>query len=430
MNVLIVSTSDIVGGAAIAAHRLAEALNNNGVKARMMVLTRKGDAPYVIPVGTDRANRLRKLWERGVMWLAHGMKRKALFDTSIANTGYDITKTKLFAEADIVHLHWTCQGMLSMKGIHKILTSGKPVVWTMHDMWPLTAICHYTRQCRHFENACERCPQESALRPISRFSSSLWKKKTAAYAGADRLTFVTCSQWLSRQAKMSALTGGHRVVSIPNTINTHIFRKQDKELARRRFELPLDKHLLLFVAQSVSDERKGMKYLVEALRSLVEKHPDLKATTEVLLLGGKGEDVAQQLPLKTHIMGYMQQLSDIVCAYNAADIFVIPSTEDNLPNTVMEALACGVPCVGFDIGGIPEMIDHRINGYVASAAKGGDGSRVRPDVGDMANGLYWMLMEADCSRLSAEAVSKVYTTYAQQHVANLYIQEYNRLLPE
>ena len=428
MNILILSTYDITGGAAIAAHRLAEALNNNGMKARMMVLDRKGESPYVIPVGSPRMNHWRKLWERGVMWLAHRYRRDDLFGTSIANTGVDITQTNEFRQADIIHLHWTCQGLLSLKGLQRILHSGKPIVWTMHDMWPLTAICHYTRGCQQCHTACRRCPQEDIHHPIYRFAARRWKRKKDIYDNALQITFVACSKWLAEQARHSALTGHHRVVSIPNTINTHLYRKQDKPLARRRFNLPLDKRLLLFVAQNADDPRKGMQHLVKALQQLIDKQPAVKQDTEVVILGAKADTIAAQLPLKTHCLGYLAEVADIADAFNAADIFVIPSTEDNLPNTIMEAMACGIPCIGFRIGGIPEMIDHRVNGYVAQVSE--KDNEVQVDTDDMAEGLRWLLNEADRVQLSAQAVEKVHTTYAHQHVAALYMQQYQQLLIE
>ena len=218
------------------------------------------------------------------------------------------------------------------------------------------------------------------------------------------------------------------MASIPNTINTHLFRKQDKQLARRRLNLPDDKQLILFVAQSVSDPRKGMHHLTAALNKLCEVNPQTKNNTEVVLLGGKADNLITQLPLKTHCLGYLAQANDIINAYNAADIFVLPSTEDNLPNTIMEAMACGVPCVGFNIGGIPEMIDHLKSGYVAHADF--DNGSVQVDTDDMAAGLQWMLYEANRTQLSANALEKVHTTYAHQHVAGLYIQQYEQLLLE
>ena len=168
----------------------------------------------------------------------------------------------------------------------------------------------------------------------------------------------------------------------------------------------------------MTDERKGMAYFVDALHRLVADHPDMKDDTGVVILGGQAEKLSAQLPLAAYPLGYVSDEHQIVRVYNAADLFVLPSLEDNLPNTIMEAMACGVPCAGFRVGGIPEEIDHRTNGYVADYK----------DVADLARGIHWILREADYEALSQAAVSKVTVSYAQRSVAMKYIDVYNRVM--
>ena len=167
---------------------------------------------------------------------------------------------------------------------------------------------------------------------------------------------MCCSNWLAQQAKQSGLLRGHSITSIPNPIDTHIFHPINKNEAREALSLPKDKHILLFVSQKVTNERKGVHHLIDAIKELTALHPQLKDTLAVALMGGSADEVASQLPVETFSLGYISDDKTLVNAYNAADLFVIPSLEDNLPNTIMEALACGIPCVGFNIGGIPEMI--------------------------------------------------------------------------
>ena len=157
MRVLIINTSERTGGAAVAANRLMEALNNNGVKAKMLV--RDKDTTNLTVCALPQTWRLNWhfLWERLCIWFHLRLKRDHLFDIDIANCGTDITNLPEFKEADVIHLHWINQGMLSLKDIRKILQSGKRVVWTMHDIWPATAICHLTMDCRHFETQCQNC---------------------------------------------------------------------------------------------------------------------------------------------------------------------------------------------------------------------------------------------------------------------------------
>lgn len=153
MRVLIVNTSERTGGAAVAAGRLVDALNNNGVKAMMLVRDKETDSFLVSDTNCSRFRKMFDfLWERFRIWLANGFSKKNLFKVSIANTGKDITKLREFQEADVIHLHWVNQGMLSLHDIKKILNSGKPVVWTMHDMWECTGICHYSWDCHRYED--------------------------------------------------------------------------------------------------------------------------------------------------------------------------------------------------------------------------------------------------------------------------------------
>ena len=156
MKILIVNTSERAGGAAVAANRLMKALNNYGVKAKMLVRDKDTDALTVSALPPSPRLRWNFLWERLYIFFKTHFSRKHLFEIDIANTGSDITRLREFQEADIIHLHWINQGMLSLSGIQKILRSGKPVVWTMHDIWPATAICHLTLDCRSFTSKCCR----------------------------------------------------------------------------------------------------------------------------------------------------------------------------------------------------------------------------------------------------------------------------------
>ena len=416
MRVLIVNTSERTGGAAVAANRLMEALNNNGVKAKMLVRDKETDHLTVAGLPSSWRHQWNFIWERFVIWLHLHLRREHLFEIDIANAGTDITNLPEFQEADVIHLHWVNQGMLSLKGIRKILTSGKPVVWTMHDIWPATAVCHYSRGCEQYHSQCNKCP----LLPGDSLAKQVWNRKEQLLGG-QRITYVCCSNWLADDARMSALLKEQRIVSIPNAIDTRLFRPLDKQQARQTMELPIDCRIILFVSQRVTDPRKGISYFVEAVRRLVQQYPEMKENTGVAILGGHAEEVASQLALPSYPLGYVSNPSRIVSVYNAADVFVLPSLEDNLPNTIMEAMACGVPCVGFRVGGIPEMIRHQENGYVAKEC----------DADDLAQGIRYVLADDDYETLSHECLHQVAQKYSQQSVANRYIEEYqNSMTPK
>ena len=410
MRVLIVNTSERTGGAAVAASRLMKALNNNGVKAKMLVRDKESDSLTVVGLPKSPMLHWYFLWERLVIFCRLHFSRKHLFEIDIANTGSDITKLREFQEADVIHLHWINQGMLSLNGICKILRSGKPVVWTMHDIWPATGICHLTLGCHYFVNRCANCKYLPGGGGSNDLASRIWQKKQQMQVD-ENIYYVACSRWLESEAKTSALLKGQKITSIPNPIDTHIYKKGNKEEARQRLGLPLDKKLILFASQRVTNENKGMSYLVEACKSLGGQY-------EVMILGGHAEEVVEQLPMKAYPLGYVNEEQRIVDVYNAADVFVLPSLSENLPNTIMEAMACGVPCVAFKVGGIPEEIDHLKNGYVA----------VYRDAEDLAKGIAWVLEEADYESLSQQAVHKVMQCYSQRSVAVKYLEVYQQAM--
>lgn len=417
MRVLIVNTSEKTGGAAVAANRLMEALKNNGVKAKMLVRDKETDQITVAGLPQSVRRQWSFLWERFVIYAYSHFSRKHLFEIDIANTGADITKLREFQEADVIHLHWINQGMLSLSDIHKILDSGKPVVWTMHDIWPATAICHYTRGCSHFKTRCHNCQLLPGGGSDNDLAAKIWNRKKRILTDHN-IHFVTCSHWLENLAKQSALLTGQDITCIPNAIDTHIFYPNDKKEARMVAGLPLDKHIILFVSQRVTDKRKGMDYFVEAVNDLAERFPEMKENTGIAILGGHAENIVERLSLPVYPLGYVSDEKKIVNVYNSADLFVLPSLEDNLPNTLMEAMACGVPCVGFKVGGIPEMIDHRKNGYVATLR----------DAKDLANGIHWVLYETDYAKLRQEAIRKVNICYSQHSVSMKYIEVYNQAI--
>ena len=417
MRVLIVNTSEKTGGAAVAANRLMDALNNNGVKAKMLVRDKITEDITVASLPHSPLLQWRFLWERWcIFWHLHFSKLH-LWEIDTASVGSDITKLREFQEADVIHLSWINQGMLSLNVIRKIIKSGKPIVWTMHDLWPATGICHYARGCNRYCSACGMCPLLPHKGSKNDLSAKIFRRKKAVYHDGN-IYFVSCSKWLEKQAKQSALFVGQRITNIPNPIDTHVFCKYDKQEARLAVGLPADKRLVLFVSQRVTDERKGMAYFVDAISRLVATHPEMKDDTAVAILGGHSEEVANQLALPTYPLGYMSDERKIVQVYNAVDTFVLPSLEDNLPNTIMEAMACGVPCVGFRVGGIPEMIDHQKNGYVATYR----------DVDDLMQGIHWVLNEADKQALERECIYKVSHNYSQHAVALRYIEVYNEAM--
>ena len=416
MRVLIVNTSERIGGAAIAAGRLVEALKNNGIKAKMLVREKQTDRLSVIGLKKNGWRVWQFIWERVLIWKENRFKKHNLFAVDIANTGTDITAIPEFQAADIIHLHWINQGMLSLNDIRKILQSGKPVVWTMHDMWPCTGICHHARKCDKYHQECHHCPYIYKGGGKKDLSNQVFKKKKEIYQLAP-VTFVTCSRWLKDRAFQSALLNGHTIIDIPNPINTGLFKPQDSLTARNRTGLPTDKKLILFGSVKVTDKRKGIDYFVECCKLLVEKYPEMKEELGVVVYGKNSEQLKSLIPFQVYPLNFINTDKDLVNVYNAVDLYVTPSLEENLPTTIMEAMSCGVPCVGFNVGGIPEMIDHLHNGYVAEYKS----------AEDLANGVIWTLNESEYRTLSEEACRKAVSNYSESIIAKKYIDVYNKI---
>ena len=417
MRVLIVNTSEKKREAALAANHIMEALNNNGVKAKMLVRDKETEQITVVGLGNSLLQRWRFLWERWVVFCHLHFSKDHLFEIDIANTGCDITTLREFKEADIIHLHWINQGMLSLRDIRRILESGKPLVWTMHDIWPATSICHVTLGCRKFERGCHHCRLLPGGGGDNDLSHKIWLRKKNMLKD-HAVSVVACSKWLASEARKSALLAGQPIVSIPNPIDTRIFCPGDRKKARLAVQFPADKRIILFVCQRITNRNKGVNYLIDACNILAERYPEMKDNTMVALLGGHADEMADKLPFDTLPLGYESDARRIVNIYRSADLFVLPSLSENLPNTIMEAMACGVPCVGFKVGGIPEMIDHMRNGYVAKYC----------DADDLAAGLHWLLSECDYPQVSQEAVKKVSSNYSQHAVAMKYIETYSQAL--
>lgn len=409
MKVLIVSTSERVGGAAVAASRLYVALRNKGIDVKMLVRDKQSNDINVFSLPNQKIQKIKFLFERFLIFVMNKFSRKGLFDIDIASCGVDITKLSIFKEADVIHLHWVNQGMLSLSDLRKICESGKKIVWTMHDLWPLTAICHYTKECDKYITKCEKCIL--CNNKVVDISSIVFDRKKAIYA-SDNITFVACSKWLRDLGRKSKLIQGNKIVSIPNTIDLTVFNKREKIAIRKKLGLPLEKKIVLFGALNVTDERKGFKYLAEA--SLILKNKYLVSDLVVITLGNKTEEVKNLIHQPIISLDYIKDESSISELYNAVDLFVIPSLEENLPNMIMEALACGVPCVGFNVGGIPEMISHKENGYVVEY-KNSD---------DLAKGIYWSLYESNNDVLSNNCLNKVLGEYSEDIVVNRYLDVY------
>ncbi len=413
MRVLLVNTTEQKGGAAIAANRLMAALNGHGIKAKMLVSQKVTDNLSVANAGNRWCFMYHFLKERLCIFIANRFSKRNLFAVDIANAGTDITKTKEFKEADVVHLHWINQGFLSLKVIGRIIKSGKPVVWTLHDMWEFTGICHYANSCEKYKTECNNCPLLATACERD-LSNKVFRKKLKIFEGCN-VRFVAVSTWLADCARQSHLLGGQSIQVIPNVLPVSRYKIQDKVASRRLLDLPQEKKIIVFGAVKIEDERKGLTYLNQALRLLIEQKTYTEEQLFVVLFGGvKQADILDEIPVQYSYKGFLENDEMLSALYSAADVAAIPSLYETFGQTVIEAQACGCLPVTFTGSGQMDIITHCQNGYLAEYYS----------VEDFAHGLQWALKQnLDGESIRANVVKK----YGESAVASKYVDLYNQI---
>jgi glycosyltransferase involved in cell wall biosynthesis len=418
MKVSILSYSDIEGGAARACYRLHQGLNQMGVNSQMLVQIKSSDDTTV--TGSKNVGIRQVMTGLRTIGDSLPLKRYAQQKGSTYSAQWlpdRITSKLADLQPDIVNLHWANNGYLQIESLKKIQqTLQKPIVWTLHDMWSFTGGCHYNQDCDRYKTGCGQCPQIQSQRDRD-LSDWVWKRKAKAWKNLD-LTIVTPSVWLGQCAKASALFRDVRIEVIPYGLDTTRYKPMDRTIARQILGLPLDKQLILAGAlQATSDQRKGFHLLQPALTQLSQAGWGDRA--ELVIFGASKPKVPIDFGLKAHYMGTLGDDISLAMLYAAADVFVAPSVQDNLPNTVMESIACGTPCVAFNIGGMPDMIDHQSNGYLA-----------RPyESGDFAQGIVWILEDADrYQKLCHQARQKAEQSFPLDRQAKRYNALFSELL--
>ncbi|MDF5691745.1 glycosyltransferase [Aquirufa aurantiipilula] len=417
LKIVLLSYHNHNGGAAIACGRLHDALEKAGHQVTTLVQEKTGeDSSISLAVSAVKKWMafLRFVAER--LYFARFERNKSirfLFNPGIF--GQDISQHPAIQEADIIHLHWVNFGFLSIRSIEKLLQLNKPVFWTLHDMWAFTGGCHHSGDCKGFEQTCGHCKFLAKPEPQD-LSHQLWAKKMKQFH-YHNLQIITCSDWLGNRAKSSSILNGTPIKTIANPIDVAIFQQGDATQAKISLGLNPDKQYLLFVAMRVSAPEKGFSYLKTALHQWAIEHPLLVQQTELLVVGEISDpEIMQSLALNIHTLGKVQDVSTMIKAYQSSAMFITPSLEENLPNTIMEAMACGTPCLGFEVGGIPEMIDHEVNGYVAQKLQ----------AADLCRGISYILPQSE--KLGQEARKKVATHYESSIIANKHLQFYQTSL--
>lgn len=372
LKLILLNHSDINGGAARAAYRIHHALRQAGVDSRMWVdLATSGDWTVQSP-----ASKLQKALVKLRPTLA-STPIKYIFKTGnpIIHSPAIIPSGRVIdlnsSDADLLHLHWIQGEMLSITDIGRLK---KPIVWTLHDMWAFCGAEHYTEEFRWREGYRKdnRPGYESGI-DLNRWT---WNRKRKNWQCPMHI--VTPSRWLADCAKQSVLMRDWPVTVIANTVDTAVWQPVDKALARQMLQLPPQVPLLLFGAMGGShDPRKGFDLLQAALNHLRGQFSGL----ELVVFGQLTPQTPTDIGFPVHYTGHLHDDASLRLLYSAADALVIPSRQDNLPNTGLESHACGTPVVAFDACGLPDIVTHQQSGYLAKAF----------DATDLAAGIQWVL---------------------------------------
>ncbi len=389
MRIVHVSEHDIIGGAGKAALRLHQGLLAQGVDSILFVKRKHFSGNSIVTTDSvfDRTVRytLTPYLDRLPVL---GYKKRSKTDIFSNNwIGSGILKKILALDPDIVNLHWVNSTTLSLLEISKIKV---PIVWTMHDMWSVTGGCHYDFGCNKYTDRCGACPilgsqyNTDVSTTSQALKRRLWQKKT--------FSIVTPSRWLKTVVEESKMFPNSEVLTIPYGLDLETFRPYVKADVQRILGLDPNRLYVLFGgAVGTTDRRKGYELLLDALNLVHQQLPDKEIT--LLTFGQDGvQDFHPEIPYPIKSLGHFSNEIPLSMIYVAADVFVLPTLQDNLPNTILEALASGTPTVAFNVGGVPDMITHKYNGYLAEPES----------VTDLANGLTYLLDDDAVRQACAE----------------------------
>ena len=423
LKVLSVCTSDSGGGAPRAAYRIHQGVRELGVDSRMFVKNKGTKDANVIAL--DEFVPQNPLYQ-AFDWTCNKVKNKIqhfnwnryperdkVFMSDLRGTMLHGVLNRL--DYDVLHLHWINQRFIHLKDLPK----GKPIIWTLHDSWPFCGICHYFLDCEAYQQKCGCCPFLHSNK-VDDLSQKVWKKKAEIYKDLD-LHVVSPSRWLADCAKRSNLLSRFPVEVIPNCLDVDVFCPlHEKDISPKwqyfqdkRFRKPF---VLYGAVNAATDKIKGFANLLSVLKILEQKgHAD---DFELIVFGATKSELSMDVNIPIHYVGYVGDTQELVSLYNLARVMVVPSLTENLSCTIMESLSCGTPVVAFDIGGNIDIIEHKVNGYLAK----------EEDDADLAEGILWCLENNEGNCLGNAGRVKVLREYTNEVVCRQYVELYKSTL--
>jgi glycosyltransferase involved in cell wall biosynthesis len=418
LRVVHLNTYDGNGGAGRACLRLSDALNANGINSEVLAYYKFGQNPKIGSFTKSPIAKAMAIFNiMAERYLAKLFVKAVKTPFSLQWFGKSIFKHPALKSADIIHLHWVNHGFLTPKFLAQLDELDKPIVWTFHDSNAFTGGCHVRYSCEHFHQQCGNCP-------VLRFdgkndiSHKNWLRKQKAYSELN-FHIVAPSKWMAASVKQSSLLGLRKTSVIPNTIETDVFKPYVKAEAKKILKIPADHFVLMSgFMPSKNDKHKGAQYLIDALNELASRPEIPNDKIELVIFGNKDEKNMPSFPFKTTFLGTINKDEHLAKCYAAADAFITPSLEDNLPNTVMESLACATPVIAFTTGGIPDMVKHLENGYLAKYK----------NATDLADGIEWLYLHEDKEAIQKEARKTILNHFAPAVIATQHEELYLELL--
>ncbi|AEH61485.1 glycosyl transferase group 1 [Methanosalsum zhilinae DSM 4017] len=413
MDILILNTYDLKGGASRAAYRLHKGFQQIGHNSQMLVQVKYGDDCNVIGSNSiiEKGLGMVRPYLDTIPARLHSKWNKTLFSTAFLSKKIDDKVIKI--DPEIISLHWIVGGFIAPKTLKKL---NKPLVWTLHDSWAFTGGCHIPFNCKHYTKSCGKCPTlgSSKNHDLSRL---IWYRKKRNWKNLN-ITIVTPSRWLCECAQSSSLFQDYRIEVIPNGLDLQIYKPVEKRIARNILGFPEDKKLILFGAMySTSDPNKGFHLLQSALQNLSKN--GWTQEIELIIFGASEPANPPNLYFESHYLGHLHDDVSLSILYSAADVMIVPSIQEAFGQTALEAMACGTPVVAFGATGLLDIVDHKITGYLAKPY----------DPIDLARGIEWILEDDKrWEKLSIKSQEKITQEFDIEIIAQKYVELYQEIL--
>jgi glycosyltransferase involved in cell wall biosynthesis len=415
MKIVNISTHDFSGGAARATYRLHKEFINQGYDSKLLVLYKTLSDDSVVSSSNSFLEKLFSKFSSNINKIPNKFYN-VKNPWSAGWYGQDISNMKVVKDADVINLYWVSGGFLSIKNIEQLARLNKPIFWRLSDMWPFTGGCNYSNGCDKYTHHCGSCTELLSTREND-LSRVLINKKISLWKDLD-ISIIAPSNWIADCAKNSSVFKNKKINILGTGVDTKIFKPIEKKTARNILNLPFDKKIILLGAVNITnDSRKGGELAYEALKKILEYY----SKNEIyLLVFGSYNNIFSGLGISVNAIGQVYDEYTLALLYSSSDLFIAPSREENLANTVLESASCETPIVAFDIGGMPDIVEHKKNGYLATPF----------DIEDLANGIDWVLSNENYHELCSNARKKILREFDSVVVVKKYKALYKSVANE